>query len=305
MSKEYNLIIGSHVSLKAKDFFLGSVKEAISYNANTFMVYTGAPQNTKRQPVEQFKIDEAFELLKANNIDPKNLVVHAPYIINPCSAKNETRKLAADFLIKEIERTAAMGIKYIVLHPGSALGQDLETATKQVAYALNNAFKLVDNDVVVCLETMSGKGSEIGINTAQLKMIIDQIENKDRIGVCLDTCHLHEGGIDLTPASFDQYLEDFDQQIGLEYIKVLHINDSKNPISSHKDRHENLGYGYISFDALIHILYHPKLNHLPKILETPWFDIDDQNSVPIYKYEIEMIKNKQWFDIKKQLTNNK
>lgn len=198
-----------------------------------------------------------------------------------------------------------MGIKYIVLHPGSALGQDLETATKQVADALNNAFKCTDNHVVVCLETMSGKGTEIGINTSQLKMIIDQIDDKKRIGVCLDTCHLHESGIDLSPTNFDQYLADFENQIGLEYIKVLHINDSKNPINSHKDRHENIGYGYIGFNSLIHILYHPKLNNLPKILETPWFDIGDKNSVPIYKQEIEMIKSKKWFDIKKELTNDK
>ncbi|WP_016829044.1 deoxyribonuclease IV [Ureaplasma urealyticum] len=302
---KYNLIIGSHVSLKANDFFYGSVKEALSYGANTLMVYTGAPQNTRRQPIELFKINEAHNLLKEHNIDLNNLIVHAPYIINPCSSKKYVRELAKEFLIQEIERTQSMGITKIVLHPGSCLDQDEDIALKQVYTMLNEIFATINTNVVVCLETMSGKGSEIGINLKQLKTIIDNVDSKKNIGVCLDTCHMSDSSIALDHDSFNQYLKEFDAQIGIDYIKVLHINDSKNPRGANKDRHENLGYGTIGFDNLINIIYHPLLNNIPKILETPWFDFHDQ-SISLYEYEIKMIRDRKWFDIKyKLLVGNK
>lgn len=300
-SQNYNLIIGSHVSLKAKDFFLGSVNEALEYDANTFMVYTGAPQNTKRQPLDVFKISEAHQKLKENNINLNDLIVHAPYIINPCSSKIEVRQLAKEFLIKEIQRSLAMGINKIVLHPGSRLEQDLDVAINQIVDMLNDIFENHPSDVIICLETMAGKGSEVGSNIDEIAKIISKIKSKKNIGVCLDTCHIHESGVEINPQGFDKYLELFEQKIGLDYIKVVHVNDSKNPIGARKDRHENLGYGYISFDALMHIIYHPKLNNIPKILETPYVDDANQKSVPPYKHEIKMIKSKQWFDFKKQI----
>lgn len=302
--QKYQLLIGSHVSLKAKDFFLGSVLEALSYKANTFMVYTGAPQNTKRQPLELFKIQEAHELLKKNNIELGDLIVHAPYIINPCSSKPEVRALAKEFLIKEIQRSLAMGINKIVLHPGSRLEQDLDVAIKQIYTMLNEIFSEYPSDVIICLETMAGKGSEVGSNLVEIAEIIKNIESKKNIGVCLDTCHLHESGLDISPSYFDEYLNLFDHKIGIDYIKVVHINDSKNPSGAKKDRHENLGYGHIGFENLMHILYHEKLNNIPKILETPYFDIDD-DSIPLYEHEIKMIRDKSWFDIKKQIVDKK
>ncbi|MCV3743307.1 deoxyribonuclease IV [Ureaplasma sp. ES3154-GEN] len=295
----YNLIIGSHVSLKAKDYFLGSVREALSYEANTLMIYTGAPQNTKRTDVSEFQIQQAHELLAAHNIALDNIIVHAPYIINPCSSKPEVRELAKSFLTQEIKRTQALGLKKIVLHPGSRLNQDLDVALNQLVDMLNDIFRNLDTDVCICLETMAGKGSEIGDDLMQLAYIINKIESKKNIGVCLDTCHMFDSGIDLTRSSFNAYLNEFNENIGLEFIKVLHINDSKNILASHKDRHENLGYGNIGFSNLLHILYHPLLDNIPKILETPWYG-DKKNPIPPYKDEIAMIRNKQWFDFKKE-----
>lgn len=301
---KYNLIIGSHVSLKAKDFFYGSVKEALSYDSNTFMVYTGAPQNTKRQPIKSFKIEEAHNLLKKHNINLDDLIVHAPYIINPCSSKKNVRELAKEFLIQEIQRTESMGITKLVLHPGSRLEQNEDIALEQVYTMLNDIFSTINTNVIVCLETMAGKGSEIGVNIKQLKTIIDNVHSKKNIGVCLDTCHMNDSGLILDYYNFNQYLKEFDAQIGINYIKVLHINDSKNPCGANKDRHENLGYGTIGFANLINIIYHPLLNNIPKILETPWFNVNDE-LIPLYKHEIKMIRDCKWYDIKNKLLSKK
>ncbi|MCV3728200.1 deoxyribonuclease IV [Ureaplasma miroungigenitalium] len=293
----YNLIIGSHVSMKANDYFLGAVREALEYKSNTFMIYTGAPQNTRRISIDKLKVAEAHDLLKQNKIALDNIIVHAPYIINPCSSKPEVRELAKEFLIKEIQRTEALGINKIVLHPGSRLNQRLEIGLELLINMLNEIFKTIDTNVCICLETMAGKGSEIGADITELATIISQIKSKKNIGVCLDTCHMFDSGIDLTRSSFDAYLERFDQLIGLEYIKVLHINDSKNILGSHKDRHENLGYGKIGFNNLLYIIYHPTLNNIPKILETPWYG-PKNSELPPYKEEIEMIRNQEWWDFK-------
>ncbi|MCV3754087.1 deoxyribonuclease IV [Ureaplasma zalophigenitalium] len=293
----YNLIIGSHVSMKADDYFLGAVREALEYNSNTFMIYTGAPQNTRRTDINKLKIPEAHNLLAQNNISLNNLIVHAPYIINPCSSKPDVRELAKEFLIKEIRRTEALGINKIVLHPGSRLNQRLEVGLDLLINMLNEIFETIDTNVCICLETMAGKGSEIGADICELAVIIQGIKSKKNIGVCLDTCHMFDSGIDLTRSSFDSYLERFNELIGLEYIKVLHINDSKNILGSHKDRHENLGYGKIGFNNLMHIVYHPLLNNVPKILETPWYG-SKNNEHPPYKEEIEMIRKQEWWDFK-------
>lgn len=288
------LIIGSHLALTSPNYLLGAVQEAIHNGANTFMIYTGAPQNTIRKNIDEFKINEAHELMKANNISPKNVIIHAPYIINLCSSKKETRELAIDFLTKELIRVEKMGFDKLVLHPGSRLEQDLETGINQIVFGIKKALNQANNNVKILLETMAGKGSEVGRNLNEIKAIIDTI-NSDKIGVCLDTCHLNDSGIDL--ANFDLYLNEFDEKIGLDKIKCVHVNDSKNVIGSQKDRHENLGYGTIGFDKLINVIYNNKLENIPKILETPWPKIDGKEISP-YKTEIDMIKNKKfnkWF----------
>lgn len=285
------LIIGSHVSFNKDNQLLGSVREALAYDANTFMFYTGAPQNTIRIPINDEKTYEAFKLMKDNNIDLRNIIVHAPYIINP--ANTENLDFSINFLRQEIDRVEKLGITKLVLHPGShvKLGEDI--AIKNIIYVLNSCL-LSDTKVDICLETMAGKGTEMGINFDQLKKIIDGVLYKDKVKVCLDTCHLNDAGYDLK--EFDLILDEFDKKIGIDKIACVHINDSKNVLGSHKDRHENIGLGTIGFDNLINIIYHEKLKGVPKILETPYITngIDEKNKIYApYKFEIEMIKNKK------------
>ena len=291
------IILGSHVSLTSPDYLLGSVKEAISYGANTFMFYTGAPQNTIRKDTKLFKKEEAFALMEKNNINPENVIVHVPYIINLCSAKSDTRSFAIDFLTKEILRVHDLGFRYLVLHPGSRLDQTLQEGLKQVIDGLNQAFENTKHtNVVILLETMAGKGSEVGTNIYEIKTILSGVKNNKRIGVCLDTCHLSDSGIDIN--NFNQYLDDFENDIGLDKIKCIHINDSMNPIGARKDRHQNIGYGHIGFEALLSVIYHEKLLNIPKILETPYVELNGKYQAP-YKIEIEMIKAKAFNDWKK------
>ena len=278
------MIIGSHVRFTT-DQLLGSVKEAISYNANTFMFYTGAPQNTKRSAINDMYTLEAYNLMKENNINLENIICHAPYIINLANRLDESKyRFSKEFLRNELDRCELLNIKYLVLHPGSAVGQEHLTALTNIVDALNDILKPNDR-VMVLLETMAGKGTELGSKMDEIDYILKNITLKDKVGVCLDTCHLNDSGIDLT--KFDEYLNIFDKYIGIDKIKCIHINDSKNEISSHKDRHENIGYGTIGFDTLINIIYNPKLKDVPKILETPYI-----NEKPPYKEEITMIKNK-------------
>lgn len=301
-NKEYKLFIGSHVSLSAPNFLLGSVKESIEYGSNALMVYTGAPQNTIRKPLEDTNIKQAWEIMKQNDIALSNLIVHAPYIINLCSENPSTRKLAIDFLTQEIKRCEQIGSTILVLHPGSKLNQPLEIGIKQIIDGLNYVLNNVTTNVVICLETMAGKGSEIGCHINHLKEIINGIQKQNNIGVCLDTCHLSDSGQDIS--EFDKYLDLFNIEIGINKLKVIHLNDSKNPINSHKDRHENIGYGYIGFENILNVVYHPKLNGIPKILETPYIVYDDNGKIksyPPYKFEIKMIKEKKWFDYKNQI----
>ena len=279
-----DLIIGSHVGFKKEDQLVGSVKEALSYNANTFMFYTGAPQNTMRLPIDNNLTKEALRLMKESSIEIKNVVVHAPYIINPANNKNFDFNVR--FLSEELSRVESLGVDKLVLHPGSHVGLGEEEGIKNIIDTLNMA--LTENTkVIVCLETMAGKGSELGKSFEEIKQIIDGVTLKSKIGVCMDTCHLNDAGYDLT--NFDKILNDFDDIVGLDYLKVIHINDSKNEIGAHKDRHENIGIGHIGFDKLINIIYHDKLKGIPKILETPYVE-----SRPPYKFEIEMIRNKKF-----------
>ena len=285
-----DLIIGSHVSFNNNTQLLGSVKEAISYGANTFMFYTGAPQNTKRSEIKDELTMEAYKLMKENNIDLSKVIVHAPYIVNLGNSRNFD--FSVSFLISELERCSMLGVKYLVLHPGASVDLPREIAIKNISDGLN---LILDNeyDVMILLETMAGKGTEIGKSFEELKIIIDNIKFKDKIGVCLDTCHINDAGYDIS--NFDKVLEEFDKTIGLDKLKCIHINDSKNEKGAHKDRHENFGFGYLGFDNLINIIYNKKLEGVPKILETPYVTKDDNSKeriYPPYKYEIDMIKNR-------------
>ena len=285
-----NLIIGSHVSYKNNSQLLGSVKEALNYKANTFMFYTGAPQNTNRGVIEDSLTLEAYKLMKENNIDLEKIIVHAPYIVNLANFNNFD--FSVSFLINEVERCSTLGVKYLVLHPGSAVNCSRDEAINNISKGLN---LILDNeyDVTILLETMAGKGNEIGRSFEDLKSIIDKVKFKDKIGVCIDTCHLNDAGYDMS--NFDSVLDLFDKTIGINKIGCIHINDSKNNIDSHKDRHENIGFGTIGFDNLINIIYNKRLESVPKILETPYVTKDDnskEREYPPYKYEIEMIRNR-------------
>lgn len=288
------LIIGSHVSFNSKEQLLGSVREAISYGSNTFMFYTGAPQNTFRSKISFEKTSEAVKLMVDNNIEVKNIVAHSPYIINLANDKDEEKyNFSINFLIEEVKRCSEMKIEYLVLHPGSHVGLGIDKGINNIIKALNIVNKQNDS-VVILLETMAGKGTEIGSNFFELKKIIDGVEDKNKIGICLDTCHLNDSGYDIE--NFDSLLDEFNQIIGIDYIRCVHINDSKNISGSKKDRHENFGYGTIGFDTLINIVYNKRLENIPKILETPWIG----EKAP-YKEEIEMIKNKKFNEKLKEI----
>ena len=284
------MIIGSHVSF-GRDGLLGSVKEAISYGANTFMFYTGAPQNTLRKPIDMENTKEAWELMKENNIDINTVICHAPYIVNLANNLDERKyDFSISFLTEEIKRCEEMGIKYIVLHPGSSVGIDRNTALDNIAFALNQILK-IDHSVTILLETMAGKGTEIGCNLEEIKYLIDHIERKELIGVCIDTCHLNDAGYDMK--KFDEFMDQFNKVIGINYIKCVHVNDSKNVLGTHKDRHANIGYGTLGFDTLESIINCDFLKNVPKILETPYIGETDEDKARIYapyKFEIEMIK---------------
>ena len=280
------MIIGSHVSF-GKDQLLASAQTAVSYGANTFMFYTGAPQNTIRAELKRDITEKAWEYMKENNIDINNVICHAPYIINLANKeKIESWNFSISFLKNEIKRITEMGVNYIVVHPGNALKLDREEALNNIALALNF---IIDEDTkpMILLETMAGKGSECGINIYELKSILDKVNLNKKLGICLDTCHLNDSGVDI--AQFDEYLDDFDREIGLDKVKCVHVNDSKNVIGSKKDRHANIGFGTIGFDNLLNVIYNPKLKDVPKILETPYI-----GEFPPYKFEIAMIKSKKF-----------
>ncbi len=286
--KVINMKIGSHVSMSAPDFVLGSVKEALSYGANAFMLYSGAPQNTRRQPLEKMKIEEAKQLMADNAIAPDHMIVHAPYIINLANTlKPETYEIAVSFLKEEIKRTQALGAKYIVLHPGSHVKAGEDVGLASIVKGLDEAMQDIQ-DVCIALETMAGKGSELGYTFEQIKYIMDHVQKSDHIKVCLDTCHINDAGYDI--ADFDAVLDHFDRVIGLEHLVCVHLNDSKNEKGARKDRHANIGFGEIGFATLANIANHPKLKDVVKILETPYVEGN-----PPYRYEIEMLK-KQEFD---------
>ena len=290
------LIIGVHVSY-SNDGLLGSVKEALSYGANTFMFYTGAPTNTIRKDIDNEIVEKAHQLMKDNNIDINNVICHAPYIVNLANKKDLDKwEFSINFIKRELKRCDDLGINKIVLHPGSAVGITKEEGVNNIIEALNQILA-TDTNCMLLIETMAGKGSECGSTMEEIKTLIDGIHNQERIGVCLDTCHLNDAGYDMS--NIEEYLKEFSSLIGIDRIKCVHLNDSKNDLGSHKDRHANLGKGTIGFDNLLKIAYLEELKNIPKILETPYIgDTDDakERLYPPYKYEIEMLRNKEYND---------
>jgi deoxyribonuclease IV len=281
------LKIGSHVSMSGKKMLLAASEEAVSYGANTFMIYTGAPQNTRRKKIEELNIEAGLAHMKEHGIE--EIVVHAPYIINIGNTKNpDTFALGVEFLRSEIERTEAIGAKQIVLHPGAHVGAGPEAGIRKIIEGLNEVLTR-EQTVQIALETMAGKGSECGRSFEELAQIIDGVTHNEKLSVCFDTCHTHDAGYNIVH-DFDGVLEEFDRIIGLDRLKVLHINDSKNPRGSRKDRHENIGFGHIGFAALNYIVHHPQLADIPKILETPYVGEDKNNKKPPYKHEIAMLR---------------
>lgn len=282
-------LLGSHVGMSGKDMLLGSVKEALSYGANTFMVYTGAPQNTRRKEIEDLNIEAARKCMEEHHM--ANFVVHAPYIINLANTiKPETFELATEFLAKEIVRTAAMGSDTLVLHPGSHVGVGPEAGTRQIIKGLNMVLTS-DTPVHIALETMAGKGSELGRSFEELKAIYDGCDYPEKLRVCFDTCHVNDAGYDFVN-DYDGVMEEFDRILGLDQIAVFHINDSKNERGASKDRHENFGKGHIGADALMRPICDPRFADIPKILETPYIKDPEnpKNSTPPYKEEIARIR---------------
>lgn len=289
--------LGSHVSMSGKNMLLSASEEAVSYGANTFMIYTGAPQNTRRKPVEELNIPAGRAHMLENGIE--EFIVHAPYIINiGNSEKRATFELGVNFLRSEIARTYELGAKQIVLHPGAHVNAGADVGIRKIIEGLNEVLEK-DQEVQIALETMAGKGSECGRSFEELAEIINGVHLNEKLSVCLDTCHVHDAGYNIVD-DFDGVLNEFDKIIGLNRLKVLHINDSKNVCGARKDRHENIGFGYIGFDALSYIVHHPQLENIPKILETPYVGVDKKDTKPPYKFEIAMLKSKQFDDELKQ-----
>lgn len=278
--------LGCHVSLKAPRYFLGSIEDALRYQADACMVYTGAPQNSKRKALTDLRIEEGLALLEYAGWSPSQVVVHAPYIINLAnSLRPEVAYFGRAFLKQELIRANALRAKYVVLHPGSHLKAGVEVGIQWIIEGLNEVLEEDSSDVMILLETMAGKGSEIGRNFEELQAIFQGVHQAHRLGLCLDTCHLHDAGYDLQ--EFDALLDEVDQRIGLEKFKVIHINDSKNSLGAHKDRHENIGQGYIGFEVLENIVHNPRLEEVIKILETPFIEGE-----PPYAQEIEALRQK-------------
>ncbi|WP_298730713.1 deoxyribonuclease IV [uncultured Granulicatella sp.] len=282
------MLIGSHVSMSGKEMLLGSAKEAYSYGANVMMVYTGAPQNTRRKPIEELNAEIGKKFMAENGI--KEVVVHAPYIINLANTTKEGYiDFAIDFLKEELRRAEAVGATQVVLHPGSHVGAGVDVGLNQIIYGLNQVITK-DQTVQIALETMAGKGTELARTFEELARIIDGVTYNEHLSVTFDTCHVHDAGYDIKN-DLSGVLTQFDKTVGLDRIKVLHINDSKNPVGAHKDRHENFGFGEIGFDALMNVIQVPEFKNLPKILETPWIKVEDKVQIAPYKKEIEMIRS--------------
>ena len=290
------LYIGSHTSFLKDKQLLGVVEESLSYGSNAFMFYTGSNQSTLRFPINEELTKKAHELMKENNIDKNNCIVHAPFIINLANNTDKDKyNFYINFLKQELKRCIELDIRKMVLHPGSYTTLNRTLGIENIAKGLNIALKDIDG-VELLLEYMSGKGTEVGSSINDLEEIINKLDKnvKDKVFVCLDTCHMNDSGVDLK--DIDNFLEEFDKKIGINKIKCIHINDSYNEVGSHKDRHANIGYGKIGFEKLIKVIYNPKLDNIPKILETPWINRNEKDAWAPYKKEIEMIRKEEFVD---------
>lgn len=283
--------IGSHVSNNGFRMLQGSVEEALSYGANCFMVYLGAPQNTYRKPFTEMRINEALNLCEENGINPEDIIVHAPYIVNLAQSDNQKFEFAVSFLTNELMGTSLIGAKYMVLHPGAHVGMGSEYGINRISMGINIMLSDTMNyGSVILLETMAGKGTECGRTFEEIASIIEKVHNKDRIGVCLDTCHINDAGYDIVN-DYEGVIEEFDRIIGLKYLKCIHLNDSKNIRGAHKDRHENIGFGNLGFDTIMKFVNDERFKDIPKILETPYIEYNKNLSYAPYKEEIAMIKS--------------
>ena len=285
------MLIGSHVSMSGKKMLLGAAEEAASYGASTFMIYTGAPQNTRRKSIEEMNIEQGTAYMKAHGLS--NIVVHAPYIINLGNTiKPENFSFGIEFLRAEILRAQALGATQITMHPGAHVGAGVEAGLARIIEGLNEVLTK-EQIPQIALETMAGKGTELGRNFEELATIIDGVKLNEKLSVTLDTCHIHDAGYNVKE-DFDGVLAEFDQVIGLDRLKVIHVNDSKNIQGARKDRHANIGFGEIGFEALNKVVHHPQLAPLPKILETPYVGEDKKNQKAPYGFEITMLKEKSF-----------
>ncbi|MFT8465502.1 MAG: deoxyribonuclease IV [Liquorilactobacillus satsumensis] len=286
------MLLGSHVGMKGKEMFLGSAQEAAAYHATTFMIYTGAPQNTRRKPIAEMNIPAGKEFMQQHGLS--NIVIHAPYIINLGNTKKpENFTFAVSFLHDEIERAEALGAKQMTFHPGAHVGAGAPAAIANIIKGLNEVLT-PEQDLQIAIETMAGKGTEVGKTFEELAQIIAGVTYNEKLSVTFDTCHTNDAGYNVKD-DFDGVLNEFDHIIGLDRLKVVHVNDSKNERGAHKDRHENLGFGTIGFSTLNYIVHHPQLAELPKIMETPYVGPDKNHKYPPYAFEIEMLKT-QTFD---------
>lgn len=285
-------LIGSHVSMKGKEMLLGSAQEAAQYGENVFMIYTGAPQNTRRKSIEDLNIPAAKTFMAAH--EQREIVVHAPYVVNlGNTAKPANFQFAISFLTAEVQRAAALGAKQIVLHPGAHVGAGAPAAIAQIAQGLDTILTAAESPVQIALETMASKGTEVGRSFEELAAIIDATPHNDQLSVCFDTCHTSDAGYAIA-TDFDGVLNEFDHVIGLDRLKVVHLNDSKNPQGSHKDRHTNIGLGTLGFDVLNAVAHHPQLTTVPKIMETPVIGPDRKHGVNPHGYEVAMLKHQQF-----------
>lgn len=269
--------IGCHLS--ASDGFLAMGKTALSIGANTFQFFTRNPRGSKAKAIDPADVAAFLELAAENGFG--TLVAHAPYTINPCSKDERTREFARMTLADDLRRMDHIPGNVYNFHPGSHTGQGMETGIGQIAETLN-AILTPDIRTTVLLETMSGKGSEVGSRFEELREIIDRVELSDKLGVCLDTCHVSDAGYDIADDP-DGVLTEFDRVIGLDRLRAVHVNDSLNPRSSHKDRHARIGEGCLGAEALGRVVRHPALQGLPFVLETP-------NELPGYAREIALLK---------------
>ena len=271
------LNIGCHLSTTKG--FKNMGKEALSIGANTFQFFTRNPRGGKAKDIDEKDINELLEIMKKNNF--AKILAHAPYTLNGCSADENTRKFATEMMADDLVRMEYLPNNLYNFHPGSHVKQGVDVGIDYIVEMLNTVLK-PEQTTTVLLETMAGKGTEIGRTFEEIAEIINRVELKDHLGVCLDTCHVYDAGYDIVN-DLDNVLEEFDKIIGLNRLKAIHLNDSKNPFKSHKDRHEKIGEGSLGLEGISRIINHPKLRHLPFFLETP-------NELDGYKNEIEVLR---------------